>query len=335
VATIREIAEEAGVSVGTVSNVLNNPQSVAESTRLRVLEVMERNNYRPSWVARGLAKGRTRMLGLIVSNISNPFTSEIVRGASEEARSLGCSLLVMTSSSDGREAPEHVLALRHQWVHGIFLASQPLPEDTYRQLDFGDTPVLVMDHGQTIPRQAVGLVGFDWRTAGYQATRHLLDLGHTRIAYIGGIPGRSSTTQREEGWRLAMAEAGISEMDEWFVSGDYQTECGYQSTLSQMKRPDPPTAIVFANDMMALGAYQAAAELSLRIPDDFSIVGMDDNFFVAYLAPPLTTVHVPTRELGRLGVQMLVDPDDKQRQVRSLVLPTALVVRHSTAPPPH
>jgi LacI family transcriptional regulator len=102
-----------------------------------------------------------------------------------------------------------------------------------------------------------------------------------------------------------------------------------------MKRPDPPTAIVFANDMMALGAYQAAAELSLRIPDDFSIVGMDDNFFVAYLAPPLTTVHVPTRELGRLGVQMLVDPDDKQRQVRSLVLPTALVVRHSTAPPPH
>lgn len=332
-ATIRQIAREAGVSVGTVSNVLNNPSAVSEATRERVLAVMDRYQYRPNNIARSLATRRTRTLGLIASSIVNPFTGNLIQGASEAARDLGCGLLVASADYDGRDVPQHVDALVNQWVDGIFVASQPLPEGMFANLNFGHVPVVVMDQDQTPPDNAVGLVGFDWRAAGYQAAHHLLDLGHRRVGYVGGIPGRSSTTLREEGYRLALAEARMPVVPELCVAGDYLTASGYRCALELLRRPEPPTALVLANDMMALGAYQAAAELGLRIPQDVSIVGMDDVFFVAYVSPPLTTVHVPTRELGRLGVQLLAETPDPMTPIRRVVLPTALVVRGSTAAP--
>ena len=329
--TIRHIAREAGVSIGTVSNVLNNPEAVSEETRARVLEVMRRHDYRPSAIARSLKTRRTRIFGLIVSNIFNPFSAELVQGATEAAQRLGSRLLIASAAHDSHDVPDHVADLLDQWVDGIFLAAQPLPEGMLATLDFGKAPLVVMDHGQTPPANAVGLVGFDWQSAGYQATRHLVDLGHRRIGYVGGIPDRSSTTLREAGYRLALAEADIPYQPELHLAGDFLTESGYRCARQLLELPDRPTALVLANDLMALGAYQAAAELGLRIPEDVSIVGMDDNFFVAYIHPALTTVHVPTRELGRIGLQFLAETPDPNTPVRRIVLPTALVVRRSTA----
>ena len=330
--TIRQIAREAGVSVGTVSNVLNDPSVVSPATRERVLEVMRQHNYRPSAIARSLATGRTRTFGLIVTNIFNPFTAGLVQGASEAAREMGCSVLIVNATLEGLDVPGQVDTLVHQWVDGIFLASQPLPDAIYSQLPFGKTPVVIMDHGQTLPDNVVGLISFDWKLAGYQATKHLLDLGHCRIGYVGGIPGRSSTVLREEGYRLALEEAGISFDANLRLDGNYLTEGGLQCASALLQRPDRPTALVMANDMMALGAYQAATKLGMHIPDDVSIVGIDDNYFGAYVSPPLTTVHVPTPELGRIGLQMLAHNTDVNISPQHVILPTELVVRQSTAP---
>ena len=277
-------------------------------TRERVLEVMRLRNYRPSAVARSLATGRTRTYGLIVTSIFNPFASGIVQGASNAARDVRCSLLVATAAYDGNDVPDQIDTLIHQWVDGILLASQPLSDGIYSQLDFGNTPVVIMDHGQSpLDGNLVGLVGFDWREAGHQATKHLIDLGHRRIGYVGGIPDRSSTVLREDGYRLALAESDIPFDAKLKLDGDYLTQSGFECTLDLLQRAERPTAVVMANDMMALGAYQAAAKLGMKIPEDLSVVGIDDNFFVAYISPPLTTVRIPTHDLGRLGLQMLIE----------------------------
>ena len=331
--TIRQIAHEAGVSVGTVSNVLNNPSCVSKETRERVLEVIRKHAYRPSAVAQSLATRRTRTIGLIVSSVSNPFFGELVQGASETAPDLGCSLVMASAAYDGHDVPRHVDTLVRQWVDGIFLAAQPLPEGMFAELAFGDTPLVIMDHGQIPPENAIGLVDFDWKTAGYQAAHHLLELGHRRIGYVGGIPDRSSTTLREEGYRLALAEARAPDDPGYRLAGDFLTESGYRCALQLLQLPERPTGLVLANDMMALGALQAAAELDLRVPHDVSVVGMDDIPFSAYVSPPLTTVHVPTRELGRIGTQMLIETPDASAPIRRVVLPTALITRGSTAPP--
>ena len=331
-ATIREIAQEAAVSVGTVSNVLNAPTLVSAGTRERVLAVIRAHNYRPSAIARSLATGRTRTVGLIVSNILNPFTGGLVQGAGEAARDLGCSLLVASAAYDGSDVPDQVDALVRQWVDGIFVASQPLRDETYDHLDFGETPVVIMDYGQPLLDGVVGLVGFDWKGAGYQATHHLVELGHRRIGYVGGIPSRSSTLLREAGYRQALAEVDIPYDPTLHLSGDYLTESGFRCALELLQRSDRPSALAMGNDVMALGAYQAAAQLGMKIPDDVSIVGIDDNFFVAYVAPALTTVHIPTRELGRLGLEMLYARSETGANPQHAILPTSLVVRGSTAP---
>jgi DNA-binding LacI/PurR family transcriptional regulator len=330
--TIRQIAREAGVSVGTVSNVLNSPDMVAVETRRRVTEVINHHSYEPSAIARSLSTRRTRTIGLIVSSIFNPFTAELVEGASQAAAELGCALLLTSAQVDGSDIPQHVDTLVQHWVDGIFLAAQPLPEGMYAELRFGATPTVIMDHGQTPPSSAVGLIGFEWQSAAYQATHHLIELGHTRIGYVGGIPDRSSTIARELGYRQALAEAGIPYQPELHLAGDFLTEGGYHCAMQLLRRADRPSGLVMANDMMALGVYRAAAELGLRVPQDVSVVGIDNILLALHITPPLTTVDVPTAELGRVGIRMLSQEPDPSKPPVSVTLSTKLVVRDSTAP---
>ena len=319
--TIRHIAREAGVSVGTVSNVLNNSSFVSDETRERVLGIIRQHNYRPSAVARSLATRQTRLFGLIVSSIFNPFTGEMIEGASEAAHALRYSLLLASAAYDSHDVPEHVDTLLNQWVDGIFLACQPLPPGMFHTLKFLETPLVIMDHGQTPPKEAVGVVGFDWQSAGYLATHHLIALGHCCIGYVGGIPDRSSTMERETGHRRALAEAGLPYVADYHAAGDFLTEGGYQCAMHLLHLDPRPTGIILANDLMALGAIQAATELGLRVPKDVSVVGMDDISFAAYAAPPLTTVRVPTRELGRIGLRILGETPDSTTPLRRVILP--------------
>jgi len=179
----------------------------------------------------------------------------------------------------------------------------------------------------------VGVVGFDWQAGAYAATRHLIDLGHRRIGYVGGIAGRSSSTLRERGYLAARQEAGLAEDPAWLRQGDFFTESGCRCARELLSLPERPTALFMANDLMALGAYQACAELGLRIPEDLSVVGVDNVFFTPYLSPPLTTVNVPTQEAGRTGIHMLLEPAAPGAAIPRRILPTALVVRQSTCSP--
>lgn len=330
--TIRQIAREAGVSVGTVSNVINNVDRVAPETRARVLEIIRRYNYRPSAIARSLSTRRTRTIGLVISNITNPFFTDLAQGAIEAAQSCGCGLLVVGAAHDAHDLPEQIQVLIHHWVDGLFIATQPFSTEVWTQLEFSETPLVIMDHGQPPPPSTIGLIGFDWRQGAFAATHHLIDLGHRRIGYVGGIPDRSSTLLREEGYRQALAEAGLEVDPALIRPGDFLTASGYAGARDLLSLADRPSALLMANDLMALGAIQAIAEAGLRIPEDVSLVGMDDTFFAAFLSPPLTTVYVPTRVAGRLGIEMLSGTSNAITPVRRIVLPTQLVLRQSTAP---
>jgi LacI family transcriptional regulator len=269
------------------------------------------------------------MLGLIISLNPTPFYNDLAQGAIEAAQEAGMRLLVVTVRYEAIDLLEQVDALARQWVDGIFIATQPAPESIFDQLRTQPTRLVVLDRGKTPLQQAVGVVGFDWQNAGFQATQHLIELGHARIGYVGGIPGRSSSVLRERGYLQALQEAGIHEDRILMRDGDFFSESGYRQALDLLKQPACPTALFLANDLMALGAYKAISELGLRIPEDVSVVGVDDVFFAPFLAPPLTTVRVPTKEAGREGIRILLDPSGDE-SIRSVILPTALQVRSSS-----
>lgn len=333
-ANIRQIAREAGVSVGTVSNVLNNYEHVSDEARERVMAVVKKFNYRPNAIARSLSTRRTGMLGLIISLNPTPFYNDLAQGAIEAAQEAGARLLVVAVRYDAADLLEQVDGLARQWVDGIFIATQPVPEAALGRLSAGDSRLVVMDRGQAQSRgdRAIGLVGFDWRNAGYAVARHLIELGHERIGYVGGIPGRSSSVLRQQGYLQALREAGIRKSARLMRDGDFFSESGYRQAMDLLSHPPRPTAVCLANDLMALGAYKAIAELGLRIPDDVSVVGIDDVFFAPFLAPPLTTVRVPTKEAGRAGIRLLLDFNEEE-SIPRVILPTALQVRGSTAKP--
>ena len=329
-ATIRQIAREAGVSVGTVSNVLNNNNNVALATRERVQMVIRRHNFRPSTVARSLSTHRTGMLGLIVSNISNPFSSELARGAIESAQRAGHGLLVLGAAADGLDLPTQVDTLVHQWVDGILITSEPLPEHKLNQLPCGNTPLFMMDCAQPPHPNVIGLISFDWEAAGYAAARHLLLLGHRRIGYIGGIADHPSSRLREQGVQRALSEAGVAIDPVLECSGNFLADGGYQAARLLLGLPEPPTALITANDLMALGALQAIGESGLQAPNDISLVGMDDIPYANFLSPPLTTINLPSYRAGQIGIQMLLDAGQQNAALQRIVLPTRLVERSST-----
>ena len=329
--TIRQIAREAGVSVGTVSNVLNDNANVAWATRERVQTVIQQHNYRPSNVARSLSTRRTSTLGLIVSNISNPFSSELARGAIETAQKAGHGLLVMGAAPDGLDLPTQVDTLVQQWVDGILITSEPLPDSRLSQLPCGDTPLVMMDYPQPPHRNVIGLINFDWEAAGYAATYHLRQLGHQRIGYIGGISGHPSSRLRAQGYHKALTETGMALDPMLECAGDFLKEGGYQAARTLLALTNPPTALLTANDLMALGALQAITEGGWRVPDDISLVGMDDIPYASFLSTPLTTIHLSSYRVGQIGIQMLLEADRTHASLQQITLPTHLVERRSTA----
>ncbi|CAN5630171.1 ribose operon transcriptional repressor RbsR [soil metagenome] len=333
--TIRQIAREAGVSVGTVSNVLNDNDNVALATRERVQLVIQQHNYRPSNVARSLSTRRTGTLGLIVSNISNPFSSELARGAIETAQQASHGLLVLGAAPDGLDLPTQVETLVRQWVDGILITSEPLADSRISQLPCGDTPLVMMDYGQPPHRNVIGLINFDWEAAGYAATSHLLQLGHCRIGYIGGIADHPSSRLRAQGYHRALRAMNIAIDPTLECGGDFLATGGYQVACMLLAMPNPPTAIVTANDLMALGALQAIAESGLQTPNHISLVGMDDIPYASFLSPPLTTIHLPSYRAGQIGIQMLLEADRTHPTLQRILLPTHLVERRSTAFVPH
>ncbi|MGH8328196.1 MAG: LacI family DNA-binding transcriptional regulator, partial [Steroidobacteraceae bacterium] len=325
---IREVARELGMSVATVSRALSRPEMLRKETRDKVLAVVERLGFRPNLLARGLRRGRAHSILLVVPNLS-PFFLEIFAGAEEVARRADFALLLGNANGpDGEEACfDQVLSGR---ADGIILATGLAPAAYAGNQRALPPLVTVIERlrGRNVP-----VIRTDHRSGAHEATRHLIDLGHRRVAHITGLKSVPSTARRLQGYRDALESAALPYAPELVCPGDFTMQSGSDAVEKLLALAEPPTAVLCANDEMAFGAIRALRRLGLTVPADISIVGFDDQNMAAMYNPPLTTVHIPRHELGRRAALELIEQLEGRNAAHEVVLPNRLIVRESTAPP--
>ena len=327
--TIREVAESAGVSHATVSHVINNTRLVSQETRQRVLAAMDALNYRPNALARSLRQGKTNTLGLVLPDSANPFFAEISRSIEDEAFQKGYSVFLCNTELDTERELFYVDVLSKKQVDGIIFVAAGDQADSLDFLMRRKMPVVMID--RDVPNVAVDAVLTDNKLGGYLATRHLLELGHTRIACIAGPSSITPSAERIIGYRRALEEAGIAYDERLILRGDYHAQSGMEITHSILRMDPRPTAIFALNDLMALGALRAAAEGGCAVPGDLAVVGYDDLDIARFTNPPLTTIAQPKKEVGARAVSMLVDRISRKGDPPGrLVLPPELIIRRST-----
>ena len=328
-ATIREVAESAGVSYATVSHVINNTRLVSPETRERVLAAMNALNYRPNALARSLRQGKTNTLGLVLPDSANPFFAEISRSIEDEAFKKGYSVFLCNTELDTQRELFYVDVLSKKQVDGIVFVAAGDQADSLEFLVGRNMPVVMID--RDVPSVEVDAVLTDNQLGGYLATHHLLELGHRRIACISGPSSITPSAERMIGYRKALEEAGLPYDEKLILRGDYHAQSGMEITHSILKMNPRPTAIFALNDLMALGALRAAAEDGCTVPGDLAVVGYDDLEIARFTNPPLTTIAQPKKEIGVKAIELLVDRiSRKDRSPTRLVLPPELIVRRST-----
>jgi LacI family transcriptional regulator len=329
--TIKDVARQAGVSTTTVSHVINNTRHVEDSTRQKVLETMEALGYHPNTLARSLRSGETRTIGLIVPDASNLFFADIAKRIENIGYENGYSVILCNSDNNMHKQRNYIDTLIAKQVDGaIFISSGESDEDLER-LRASHTPLVVAD--RIVPLSLADVVLIDNALGGYLAARHLLSLGHTRIACISGPSEITPSRLRVEGYRTAMAEANIPIPASYIIAGDFQFRSGVQGMQYLMNLEPRPTAVFVLNDMMAIGAISAAHRLGLDVPEDVSIVGFDNIDFSTAVFPSLTTVAQPMEEIAKLATELLIkkmqDAENADHNQEYLLKPH-LVVREST-----
>ena len=329
---MKDVARLAGVSTSTVSAVVNQNVPVSPERKERVLRAMAALHYQPDEIARSLKKGRTKAIGVVVPDITNAFYPEVVRGVEEAAFARGYAVFLCDSQEDASRENDHLLALFSRRVDGVLLAccNDSIAYETTLELH---VPCVFMDR---LPAsKAEGTVSTDNVEAGSMATRHLLDLGHQRIAMIVGRLSLSPHRDRLEGFRKAMQEANLPIRDEYLVQGDVQIESGVDAARQLLRLEARPSAVIASNSKLLLGLLQAFDEEKVKVPQQISVVGFDDYAWNKYLSPSITTVAQPTFEMGRqafgLLLQLMNRDEMTESTSRHLRLGAELRVRHSTA----
>lgn len=333
--TVHDVARHAGVSIATVSRALNDRSRISAATRDRVLRVAAELGYHPNDLARGLAGMATRTIALLLPDITNPFFPELVKGVQTVADQRGHLLLMCHNADDEAKAIADLVLLRRKRVDGILLVASTLPGVGVVAASAG-IPTVVLD--RRVPGLDADLVTVDHRAGARLGVEHLLGLGHRRIAHLTGPAGVVSSQERCEGWREALLAAGVDPAPELVVHGDFTEDGGYAAGRELITRGGGITAVFAANDLAAIGLLRALTEAGLRVPHDVSVVGFDGVHLAAYTSPKLTTVAQPIFDLGRTAAELLLDrlaaapaPD---AEPKTLVLPTRLELRNSTAPNP-
>ena len=301
--TIRDIARLAGVSVATVSGVLNNKPTVKPALVDRVKKAMDALDYHPDQVARSLRMRHTNTVGMVIADVTNPFFTDVIRGVEKEAQSNGYSVILCDSNEDPALERHYLSTLFSRRVDGVLLAptSSPSAHEPRVHKRF---PIVLIDR---IPLGYTGdAVMTDSFSAAYDGTRHLIELGHRQIAIITGQLNLSNGLDRLEGFRKALQEEHLALPDKYVQQGDFQLESGYRSGLELMRLPVPPTAIFSCNNKMTLGLMRALGELHVRCPDAVSVLGFDDFEWSAYFTPRLTTIAQASNEMGRQAMRLLL-----------------------------
>lgn len=331
-ATIKDVARAAGVSYSTVSRVVNNHPHVRPDKRARVLEAMARLGYVANLQARSLVGGRTGVIGLLIQEFGNEYNGQVVFGIDEALYAAQYQLMLHTTHRHASQEPQVVQALTRGLTDGLLLLVPLEPGKYLTELHQRRFPYVVIDHqGFDEYSPTVGAANWD---GAYSAMRYLIELGHRRIGFLAGVPVLSGAKDRFAAYRAALADYGLPFDEALVAPGEFSQPVSYRSAARLLDLPEPPTAIFAANDLSAMGVYDAVRDRGLSIPQDISVIGFDDIPQAARLHPPLTTVRQPLVEMGRTAVRILLDiinaPD---RPLERVVLDTALIIRESCQPP--
>jgi LacI family transcriptional regulator, galactose operon repressor len=328
--SVKDVARAANVSVGTVSNVLNRPERVRQETRFRVLAEMERLGFVRNESARQLRQGRSRTLAYVFLDATNPFFTDVARGAEAAAEHAGLALFLCNSNGDAGREDRYLDLLHQQRVLGILITALDYANPRLRTLPEQGTPVVLVDHPADIT-SAWCSVAVDDRLGGELAVAHLLEHGHERIAFAGGPLALPQIADRLEGARRAMGERAD---DLVVLETDAQTfACGRQAAERLIGLPARrrPTAIFCANDLLALGALQQFTLGGVEVPSDVAIIGYDDIDFATAAAVPLTSVRQPRAKLGRTATELLIDETmENGHEHEGVTFVPELMVRAST-----
>jgi DNA-binding LacI/PurR family transcriptional regulator len=327
---IREIARKARVSTATVSRAINRVPTVDPQLAKRVWKVVDELGYYPNTQARALVSGKSRIFGLIVSEITNPFFPEIVQTFENLAVENNYEILLTSTVHDPKRMESSVRRMIERRVDGVAVLTFGMEETLIEHLRFRKVPLVFVDVGPDLP--GVANIRINYQNGIRQAVQHLAALRHTRIAFVAGPPHLKSALARRDSFKAAMSEIGLS--SDLVVVGNHRMEGGMEAFLELNRLPNRPTAILCSNDMTAIGVMREAYEQKIRIPDDLSVVGFDDIRLAEFMIPPLTTVQMSQRELAEIAFQALMnevgcEPSAHERHKYELT--TNLVLRRSTA----
>jgi LacI family transcriptional regulator len=331
--SIKDVAAHAGVSVGTVSNVLNRPEIVAEATRERVHAAIKALGFVRNESARQLRAGRSRMIGLIVLDVANPFFTDVALGVEEETGEAGLSVILCNSNDQAARQARHLELLEEQRVQGILLTPVEAADERISQLQLRGTPVILVDSRS--PGGGQCSVAVDDVRGGDLAVSHLLQAGHRRIGYVGGPVSIRQVADRRDGAVRAL-ERAHGQVAELIVIGTpaLNWAAGKQAgaALAEMPDDERPTGVFCANDLLALGLLQELTRRGIGVPDDVAIVGYDDIEFAAAAAVPISSVRQPRRQLGRTAAQLLLEEAAATgpHTHRQVIFQPELVIRESS-----
>ncbi|MEQ2129025.1 LacI family DNA-binding transcriptional regulator [Caldanaerobacter subterraneus KAk] len=330
--TIKDIARLANVSVTTVSRVINNkPEGVSEETRQKILKLVKELGYQPNAIARGLVTKKTKTIGLIIPDISNPFFPDIARGVEDSAHIYGYNVFLCNTDDNLEKESEYIRALKEKYVDGIiFTSSVPSDYQHIMELVRDGVPIVMMD--RRMESEEIYGVFIDNYEGGYLATKHLIDLGHRKIGCITGPLKVKNARERLEGYKRALLDNGIEVDERLIFEGDYKINSGIIGTEKLLNDNKDITAIFACNDLMAYGAYKTIRSYGYKIPDDISVVGFDDILLSQIMEPQLTTIRQPAYDMGLTAARMLIKLiEGKKVSKKIIIFKPQLVIRQSTA----
>ncbi|MFI0155463.1 LacI family DNA-binding transcriptional regulator [Streptomyces lydicus] len=325
--TMMDVARRAGVSVATVSHVLNETRPVRPDTRAAVLGAIEELGYTHNTLARSLVTSRTRSIGLAVSAISNPYFTEILQGVEAGALEAGHSLLIADPHDDPHHERKVVQLLHERRVDGMIVAPSAEPAEMVDYLARREVPTVFLDR---LVGDAYDQVCAESTGPVRQLVEHLADLGHTRIGLVAGLPGLSTTTERVQGYREGLRARGLPFAPELLAGGNSEAEGAQDATRHLLAAPEPPTALITANNAMTIGALRALGALGLQVPRDIALACFDDFSWADLFTPRLTAIAQPSKDIGAAAVRLLLERlQEPDRPARTVRLPCAFVHRTS------
>lgn len=338
-ATIKDVAERAEVSITTVSHVINRTRYVSEDLTQKVYDAMRTLNYRPNILARSLRSGRTKTIGLIVPDISNAFFAEISRKIEDKGFEFGYNVILCNTDDNPEKEEQYINVLIAKQVDGLIFISSGDSGGFQKNPYGGDIPVVIADRDVEGIESDVVLI--DNYTGGVKATQYLISLGHKKIGCISGPSPIRPSAQRVEGYKSALSAAGIAFDPDLLQTGDFRFEGGEKGMKALLSLHAPPTAVFACNDMMALGAMRVIKNAGLRVPEDFSLIGFDNTPLASLVFPPMTTIAQPIKAIADLSVELLIEKIELKEEskhnkslkpeYKRIVLETDLIVRGSTA----